>query len=145
MRALEKAAVRDGGGCNHRFGLFDMVLIKDTHVKAAGGPGNAVAKVRQSLGAGRSVAIEVEVQSAEEFREAIAERPNRIMLDNMTPGEMTACVALRNSLQPSVELEASGNVSKTTIVAIAETGVDFISAGSITHSARAVDIHLIIV
>ena len=145
MRLLEKEAVRHGGGSNHRFGLFDMVLIKDTHVKAAGGPGNAVAKVKQSLGPNRRVAIEVEVQTVAEFQMALREQPDRIMLDNMSTADMHACVALRDSEHAAIELEASGNVSKATIVVIAETGVDFISVGSVTHSVKAIDIHLVIV
>jgi nicotinate-nucleotide pyrophosphorylase (carboxylating) len=145
LRALEKQAVIHGGGRNHRFGLFDMILIKDTHVKAAGGVGPAMRKaqvfVKKSV---RKVKIEIEVQSIAEFKEALAYRPHRIMLDNMRIDDMASCVKLRDKSGSSVELEASGNVTAGTIVKIAETGVDFISVGSITHSAPALDIHLVI-
>jgi nicotinate-nucleotide pyrophosphorylase (carboxylating) len=145
LRALEKEAVVHGGGANHRFGLFDMVLIKDTHVKAAGGVAIAVKKaqafVKQTK---KNLTIEVETQSIAEFTEALACRPNRIMLDNMSVIDMAACVALAKKAGTPVEIEASGNVSAATITAIAETGVDFISVGSITHSVQALDIHLII-
>jgi nicotinate-nucleotide pyrophosphorylase (carboxylating) len=145
LRLLEKQAVVHGGGVNHRFGLFDMVLIKDTHVKAAGGVGNAIGKARAFLGADSVIKIEAEVQSVAEFKEALALRPDRIMLDNMDVPAMRGCVELRNAQAPGVELEASGNVTLKTIVPIAETGVDFISVGSITHSVQALDIHLVIV
>lgn len=145
LRALEKEAVVHGGGLNHRFGLFDMVLIKDTHVKAAGGIGPAMRKAQAFVKkSGRTMKIEVETQSVREFTEALACRPHRIMLDNMSIADVAACVILRDSSGIRVELEASGNVTADTIVKIAETGVDFISVGSITHSAPALDIHLII-
>lgn len=145
LRALEKQAVLDGGGCNHRFGLFDMVLIKDTHVAAAGGPGEAVRRVRSARAGMAPVKIEVEVQTAAQFDEALAERPERIMLDNMTPDLMKACVAKARASGVAVELEASGNVSLDTVASVAATGVDFVSAGCLTHSAPALDIHLVIV
>ncbi|MBD3243481.1 MAG: carboxylating nicotinate-nucleotide diphosphorylase [Chitinivibrionales bacterium] len=144
LRALEKKAVVDGGGCNHRFGLFDMVLIKDTHVKAAGGVGAAIRRVRDSLGSSSGLRVEAEVQSVASFEEALDERPDRIMLDNMSLDDMRACVARARDNGAAVELEASGNVSLETVRGIAETGVDFISAGCLTHSAPALDIHLVI-
>ena len=144
LRALEKKAVRDGGGHNHRFGLFDMVLIKHTHVAAAGGVAAAIRAVRAARAGKPAVAIEAEVGSVEEFREALAEHPDRIMLDNMSPAEMRECVALARRAKPRVELEASGNVTLDTVRAVAETGVDFISCGSITHSAPILDMHLVI-
>jgi nicotinate-nucleotide pyrophosphorylase (carboxylating) len=145
LRALEKEAVVHGGGLNHRFGLFDMVLIKDTHVKAAGGVGPAVRKAQAFVKkSGRKTKIEVETQSVGEFTEALSCRPHRIMLDNMSIADMAACVKLRVSSGVRVELEVSGNVTADTIANIAETGVDFISVGSITHSAPALDIHLVI-
>ncbi len=145
LRMLEKEAVVHGGGNNHRFGLFDMILIKDTHIKAAGGVGPAVRKAQEYARRTKAgVKIEVETQTIEEFQTALACKPDRIMLDNMSLADMAACVKLRGASGASVELEASGNVNVETIVAIAETGVDFISAGSITHSAPALDIHLVI-
>ncbi|MGD8389860.1 MAG: carboxylating nicotinate-nucleotide diphosphorylase [Desulfobacteraceae bacterium] len=144
LRSLEKRAVRAGGGRNHRFGLFDMILIKDTHVRSCGGPGKAVKKALAFQRQRPNLRIEVEVQSDAEFREALAAGPDRIMLDNMTPEAMAACVRFRDENAPGIELEASGNVTEKTLREIAETGVDFISVGGLTHSARALDIHLVI-
>jgi nicotinate-nucleotide pyrophosphorylase (carboxylating) len=145
LRMLEKQAVLHGGGCNHRVGLFDMILIKDTHVKRSGGVAQALSRAfswRRDNGS--SVAIEVEVQSEEEFAVALAMRPDRIMLDNMSVDMMRRCVERRNAAERSIELEASGNVTLGTIRTVAETGVDFISVGALTHSAPALDIHLLI-
>jgi len=145
LRALEKRAVLDGGGCNHRFGLFDMILIKDTHVKAAGGPAAAINRARSyASGMDRPVKIEVEVQSREEFEEALSMTPDRIMLDNMSIEIIKECVRRARSAHAPVELEASGSITADTIVAVAESGVDFISCGAITHSVKALDIHLVI-
>lgn len=145
LRQLEKRAVLSGGGTNHRFGLFDMILIKDTHVKAAGGVVPAIKKAKIWRESSASVAIEVEVQTLEEFKEALSQKPDRIMLDNMDVGTMKECVDLVRGRNLEVELEASGNVSAATIAAIAETGVDFISVGALTHSVKSLDIHLVIV
>jgi nicotinate-nucleotide pyrophosphorylase (carboxylating) len=144
MRILEKRAVIAGGGYNHRMGLFDMILIKDTHVKGAGGPGAAVQKAREFSKTKPEIKIEVEVQSTDEFFEAFEAQPNRIMLDNMTLDEMHECVEYRNNAGSSIELEASGNITEDTIRAIAETGVDYISVGALTHSVKALDIHLVL-
>jgi len=147
LRFLEKEAVRAGGGDNHRFGLHDMILIKDTHCRACGGPGRAVQRALRYRrnGEGRQgLRIEVEVQTRAEFREALSEGPDRIMLDNMSPEEMAACVRLRDAEAPGLELEASGNITEATIREVAESGVDFISAGGLTHSIRALDLHLVI-
>ncbi len=145
LRYFEKEAVIHGGGTNHRFGLFDMIMIKDTHVKAAGGPGEAVRRAKEFCQNNKDLKIEVEVQNIDEFKEAINEMPDRIMLDNMTCEDMRNCVNLKKSINRKIELEASGNVTKDTIKDIAETGVDFISVGAITHSVKALDIHLLIV
>jgi len=144
LRLLEKRAVAAGGGSNHRFGLFDMILIKDTHVRAAGSPAQAVALAQQYRRSRPAIKIEVEVQSPEEFYNAVSSGPDRIMLDNMRLKDMRTCVAFNKKLKKPVFLEASGNVTLENIRAIAATGVDFISSGAITHSARALDIHLII-
>lgn len=144
LRRFEKKAVADGGGCNHRFGLFDMILIKDTHVKRAGNVTNAVKAALAYRQEHRHLTIEVEVQSENEFQDALVCGPDRIMLDNMPPEAMRRCVKIRDERNPSIELEASGNVTLKTIAAIAETGVDFISSGALTHSAPSLDIHLII-
>jgi nicotinate-nucleotide pyrophosphorylase (carboxylating) len=145
LRRLEKRAVLAGGGRNHRFGLFDMILIKDTHVKAAGGVQAALRKAAAFRRDKPGLAIEVEVQSEAEFLEAVACAPDRIMLDNMDCAVMRRCVRMVREHNIAIELEASGNVNSATVRAIAETGVDFISVGSITHSVSAVDIHLLIV
>jgi nicotinate-nucleotide pyrophosphorylase (carboxylating) len=145
LRNLEKRAVTHGGGMNHRFGLFDMILIKDTHVKAAGGVAQALRKARPAIAAmNRAVKVEVEVQTPEELMEALPFAPDRIMLDNMSIAQMAECVKRVRSTAPGIELEASGNVDEHSVVPIAETGVDFISVGAITHSVKAMDIHLII-
>ncbi len=146
LRILEKEAVVHGGGTNHRIGLYDMIMAKDTHVKAAGGPDKAVQRARSWCHShGTDVKIEVEVENLDQFAKAIAVRPDRIMLDNMNCADMAKAVQLRNAEAPLVELEASGNVNETTIAAIAQTGVDFISVGAITHSVKALDIHLTLV
>ncbi len=144
MRILEKRAVIAGGGQNHRIGLFDMILIKDTHVKGAGGPAAAIKKARLFCKTHSDIKIEAEVQSKEEFYEAFSAQPDRIMLDNMNPDDMRICVEHRDAQVSSIELEASGNISEETIRVIAETGVDYISVGALTHSVLALDIHLII-
>jgi len=137
LRALDKLAVRQGGGENHRFGLYDMVLVKDNHIAAAGSISEAIRRVRQ--GDGKHLPIEVEVKSMAELREALALQPDRIMLDNMSLEDMRRAVALAAG---QVELEASGNVTLENVSAVAATGVDFISVGALTHSPRALDISL---
>jgi len=144
LRFLEKEAVVHGGGSNHRFGLYDMILIKDTHVAAAGGqPDKAVILSREnSKKLGISAKIEVEVQNLKEFNDALTAAPDRIMLDNMSVSDMKIAVEKRNEKKTQIELEASGGITKETIVKIAETGVDFISVGALTHSVKSLDIHL---
>ena len=145
LRYFEKLAVLHGGGCNHRFGLFDMILIKDTHVKRAGGVGKALVNALNFRGNDTSLKIEVEVQSVAELEEALQFDPDRIMLDNMSIADMKKSVEIVELSGKHAELEASGNITLTTIAAVAETGVDFISCGSITHSAPSLDIHLVII
>jgi nicotinate-nucleotide pyrophosphorylase (carboxylating) len=145
LRYLEKAAVSHGGGCNHRIGLFDMILIKDTHVKRAGGVGPALKKALAYRGENSPLKIEVEIQSIKELEEAISFNPDRIMLDNLDIPTMTECVAITKNSNKNIELEASGNITLQTIARVAETGVDFISSGALTHSAPSLDIHLVIV
>ncbi len=137
LRMVDKYAVRMGGGQNHRVGLFDMVLIKDNHISAAGGITSAVRKAREYYG--DKYAIEVEVKSLTELDEAISLRVDRIMLDNMDLDTMRNAVQMTNGRIP---LEASGNVNLTNVRQIAETGVDFISSGSLTHSAPTLDISM---
>jgi nicotinate-nucleotide pyrophosphorylase (carboxylating) len=137
LRALEKYAVRCGGGFNHRFGLDDAILIKDNHIAAAGGIAPAVERAR--AGAAHMLKIEVEVDTLEQLEEALALRVDTILLDNMAPPELLRAVALARG---RAVLEASGNVTIATVRAIAETGVDYISSGAITHSAPNLDVAL---
>jgi nicotinate-nucleotide pyrophosphorylase (carboxylating) len=137
LRALEKYAVRCGGGANHRFGLDDAILIKDNHVAACGGVGAALQRVREH--AGHMVKIEVEVDSLDQLREALDHRPDVIMLDNFALPDLEAAVALAAG---RTVLEASGGVDLATVQAIARTGVDYISVGALTHSAPILDIGL---
>jgi nicotinate-nucleotide pyrophosphorylase (carboxylating) len=138
LRALEKAAVAAGGATNHRFGLFDAILIKENHAAIAGGVGEAV---RQARAAAPGVPLEVECRTVEEVDEALAAGAPRLLLDNMGPDELRAIVA---RVGGRAELEASGNVTLETIRAAADTGVAFISVGAITHSAPALDLSLIL-
>lgn len=137
LRLLEKYAVRCGGGFNHRFGLDDAVLIKDNHLVAAGGIKPAIERVRAGLG--HMAKIELEVDSLAQLEEALALGVDTILLDNMTPDMLRQAVALARG---RAALEASGNVTLATVRAIAETGVDYISSGSITHSAPSLDVAL---
>lgn len=139
LRLLDKQAVAAGGGTNHRIGLFDMVLIKENHVAAAGGIEAAVERVRNQDQRKRK--IEVEVRNLDELQQALALNVDQIMLDNMTPAQMGEAVKLVNGKTP---LEASGNVSLETVRTIAETGVDFISVGKLTHSVEAFDISFLL-
>ncbi len=137
MRQLEKYAVRIGGGYNHRFGLYDMIMLKENHISSAGSITRAVALVRKN---DTSHKLEVEVTNLEELAEAVSCGVDRVMLDNMSLSDMREAV---NHYHGKVELEASGNVNLSTISDIAATGVDFISSGSMTHSYKSMDISLI--
>ncbi len=139
-RVLEKYAVRLGGGANHRFGLFDGILIKDNHIAAAGGITPAVARARH--GAPHTLKIEVEVQDLAGLEEAIAAGADIVLLDNMDEATLAQAVRLAGG---RVRLEASGGMSLDRVGRVAATGVDFISVGALTHSAPAVDIHMKIV
>jgi nicotinate-nucleotide pyrophosphorylase (carboxylating) len=137
LRQLEKYSVRMGGGTNHRFGLYDGVLIKDNHIKAVGSIAKAIESARRK--AHHLLKIEVETKTLDEVREALAAKADIILLDNMPLDMIRESVKLING-QASVE--ASGNVTFETIREIGETGVDFISSGSLTHSASAADISM---
>ncbi|MFQ6092910.1 MAG: carboxylating nicotinate-nucleotide diphosphorylase [bacterium] len=140
LRIVEKYAVRVGGGRNHRAGLYDMVLIKDNHLKIVGGIKEAVAKCRQGWSNAR---VEVEVRSVAEVKEAVEAGVDRIMLDNMGLDEMREAIAYireKGRADQGLEIEASGGIGPENVRAVAETGVDFISVGALTHSARALDI-----
>lgn len=137
LRALEKYAVRVGGGRNHRLGLDDGILIKDNHLRIAGSVAAAIARTHRAAPPG--IRVEVEVETLDELREALAAGADMILLDNMPPALMREAVVL---VAGRVPLEASGGVTLETVRAIAETGVDFISAGALTHSAGSLDIAL---
>lgn len=137
LRALEKYAVRCGGGVNHRFGLDDAILIKDNHVAACGSVGEAVRRAKAY--AGHLMKVEVEVDNLVQFHEALAADPDVVMLDNFSLADMAEAVRLGKG---RVVLEASGGVTLETVRAIAETGVDVISVGALTHSAKVLDIGL---
>ena len=139
LRFFDKWAVVLGGGRNHRYGLFDMALIKENHIVAAGGITAAVGRVRNNDAEGRP--IEVEVTNLAELEEALVLDVDRIMLDNMSLAEMREAVLITNGRTP---LEASGNVNLQTVTDIAATGVDCISVGSLTHSVMALDISLLL-
>ena len=143
-RDLEKAAVRDGGGVNHRMGLYDMVLIKENHIAAAGGIVSALETVRAANGAG--LPVEIEVRSLDELRVVLEIGVERVLLDNMSPDDLRRAVALsRASADGGPALEASGNVTLDTVAAVAATGVDLISVGALTHSAPVADLSLRVV
>jgi len=137
LRNLEKYAVRCGGGVNHRFGLDDAILIKDNHIAACGSVGEALRRARAF--AGHLVKIEVEVDNLDQLREALEYGPDVVMLDNFGPDQLREAVALTAG---RAVLEASGGVNLDTVRAIAETGVDIISVGALTHSAPVLDIGL---
>ncbi|MBP7587803.1 MAG: carboxylating nicotinate-nucleotide diphosphorylase [Thermoanaerobaculia bacterium] len=137
LRALEKYAVRCGGGANHRFGLDDAVLIKDNHLVAAGGVRAAIERARAA--AGHLVKIECEVQTTAQLEEALAARADVILLDNMTPPELADAV---RRIRGRAIAEASGGITLDTVRAVAESGVDLISVGWITHSAPTLDVAL---
>ncbi|MFM7072581.1 MAG: carboxylating nicotinate-nucleotide diphosphorylase [Planctomycetota bacterium] len=148
-RRLEKYAVRCGGARNHRLGLFDAVLIKDNHLAFAGAlsPAEAVRRTKQHLaehgdGGIRDAMVEIEVDTLEQLRAVLPEGPDIVLLDNMTLSELKEAVAIRSELGPSVELEASGGIQLATLRAVAETGIDRISSGALTHSAVAFDFGL---
>jgi nicotinate-nucleotide pyrophosphorylase (carboxylating) len=145
-RALEKYAVRCGGGCNHRMGLYDAVLIKDNHLAWLGqsDPRDDIAAAVASARAYAPFAtvIEVEVDSLEQLDRALRCRPDIILIDNFGPAEVAKAVQRRDALAPDIELEASGGVTLESVAALAQTGVDRISVGALTHSAPALDIAL---
>lgn len=139
LRAVEKYAVRVGGGINHRTGLYDGVLIKENHIAAAGGIAEAVSRARAYIP--HTLKIEIETETPGQVEEALAAGADIIMLDNMDCDTMRDCVAL---IGGRAQVEASGGVNLETVRAIAETGVDIISVGALTHSARAMDISMLL-
>ena len=140
LRLAQKYAVRCGGGTNHRIGLFDAILVKENHIAAAGSIAGAVSEARRVAA---KVLLEVEVESLSQLREALDARVDRILLDNFSlDGLRTAVQTTRAHPNAHIELEASGNLSLETLRAVADTGVDFISAGSLTKHVRAVDLSM---
>jgi nicotinate-nucleotide pyrophosphorylase (carboxylating) len=139
LRTAQKYAVRVGGGHNHRIGLFDMILIKENHIMAAGSIARAVASARAS---GARVPVEVEVENLDELRQAIAAGADIVMLDEFSLEAMREAVAVNRGAERPVKLEASGGVTQQTIRDIALTGVDYISVGSITKHVQAVDLSM---
>jgi nicotinate-nucleotide pyrophosphorylase (carboxylating) len=138
LRALEKRAVRDGGGLNHRAGLYDAILIKENHAALAGGVGAAVRAARERF---PDAVVQVECRTPEEIDEALEAGAPRLLLDNMSPEELRAAVA---RIGDRASTEASGGVTLQTVRSVAEAGLDFVSVGALTHSAPALDLSLIL-
>jgi nicotinate-nucleotide pyrophosphorylase (carboxylating) len=154
QRLLEKRSVLHGGGSNHRIGLYDMILIKDNHIAAAGSITQAVQLTREYLGSFdcreqfgecEKIQVEVEVTNEAELVEAIESGVDRLLLDNQSPESLKQLVNRARALNPKIELEASGNVTLDTVAAMAASGVDFISSGALTHSAPNADFSLRVV
>jgi nicotinate-nucleotide pyrophosphorylase (carboxylating) len=142
FRFLDKCAVKMGGGKNHRIGLFDMFLIKDNHIKAAGSVTEAIVKAKEyKQSKNLEAKIEVEIKDIVEFKEALVEGADIIMLDNMNREDILECVKLNNGAS---KLEISGNVTIETVGKIADTGVDYISSGALTHSVKGLDLSLLV-
>lgn len=146
LRVLEKRAVVAGGGTNHRAGLHDMILIKENHIAAAGSIARAVADAIEynQTTAIQTLAIEVETRNLDEVKEAVALEIDRIMLDNFSIGDVAAAVKQVRTVKPDLEIEASGNINLDNVRDYADAGVDFVSVGSITHSAPALDLSMTI-
>lgn len=140
LRVLDKLAVKHGGGTNHRMGLYDMAMIKDNHIKMAGGIAKAVEQVRSKIAEG--IKIEVETTNLDEVRQAIEAGADIIMLDNMGNTEMTEAVSIIRAADKGIKTEASGNMSIPRLIEVAATGVDFISVGALTHTVKGMDISM---
>jgi nicotinate-nucleotide pyrophosphorylase (carboxylating) len=139
LRVMEKYAVRTGGGYNHRFGLSDMVLIKDNHIEIAGGIKPAVQAIRKGS---QKAFIEVEVRTMQELEEALSLDIDRIMLDNMNAAQITEATRLIRTHSKTIEIEVSGGITLDALDALAATGIDYVSVGALTHSAPALDISM---
>ena len=140
LRVLDKMAVKHGGGTNHRMGLYDMAMIKDNHIKMAGGIAKAVEQVRARNAQG--IKIEVETTNLDEVHQAIAAGADIIMLDNMDTQTMTEAVKIINAANKGIKTEASGNMSIPRLKEVAATGVDYISVGALTHTVKGMDISM---
>jgi nicotinate-nucleotide pyrophosphorylase (carboxylating) len=139
LRSLEKAAVAAGGGTNHRMGLYDAILIKENHAAIAGGVGKAVRRAREAR---PDLAVEVECRDLNEVREGVEAGADRLLLDNMSPIELSEAVGAVRGSGDGPELEASGGITLVNVREIAETGVDYVSVGALTHSAPALDLSM---
>ncbi|HPY82555.1 MAG: carboxylating nicotinate-nucleotide diphosphorylase [Bacteroidales bacterium] len=140
LRLLEKYAVRIGGGFNHRIGLYDMILIKDNHIDFAGGVAAAITKTKEYLRAkGKHLKIEVEARTFEEIQEILQFDVDRILIDNFTPEETVRAIKIING---ACETESSGGITKESILAYAQAGVDYISVGALTHQIKSLDLSL---
>ena len=139
LRLAQKYAVRCGGGRNHRMGLYDMVLVKENHIIAAGSIAAAIQTARSSS---PGVPVEIEVESLTEFREALGAAPDVIMLDEFTHADMRTAVVERNAASSAVRIEASGGLDLQSVRAVAELGIDYISIGALTKHLRAIDLSL---
>jgi len=140
LRVLDKLAVKHGGGTNHRMGLYDMAMIKDNHIKMAGGIAKAVEQVRSKIADG--IKIEVETTNLDEVRQAIEAGADIIMLDNMGNEMMAQAVSIIKAAGKDIKTEASGNMSIPRLLEVAATGVDFISVGALTHTVKGMDISM---
>ena len=140
LRVLDKMAVKHGGGTNHRMGLYDMAMIKDNHIKMAGGIAKAVEQVRSRILS--DIKIEVEATNLDEVKQAIEAGADIIMLDNMSNAAMTEAVAVIRKAEKGIKTEASGNMNIERLHEVAETGVDFISVGALTHTVKGMDISM---
>ena len=140
LRVLDKLAVKHGGGTNHRMGLYDMAMIKDNHIKMAGGIAKAVEQVRSKIADG--IKIEVETTNLDEVRQAIEAGADIIMLDNMGNEMMAQAVSIIKAAGKDIKTEASGNMSIPRLLEVASTGVDFISVGALTHTVKGMDISM---
>ena len=140
LRVLDKMAVKHGGGTNHRMGLYDMAMIKDNHIKMAGGIAKAVEQVRARIAQG--IKIEVETTNLDEVHQAIAAGADIIMLDNMDTQTMAEAVKIINAANKGIKTEASGNMSIPRLKEVAATGVDYISVGALTHTVKGMDISM---
>jgi nicotinate-nucleotide pyrophosphorylase (carboxylating) len=139
LRALEKAAVRAGGGTNHRMGLFDAILIKENHAALAGGVGEAVRRAREAR---PDLPVEVECRDLDEVRQGAEAGADRLLLDNMTPAQLQEAVSAARGGGDGPELEASGGITLENVAEFAASGVDFVSVGALTHSAPALDLSM---
>jgi len=141
MRESEKKATRDGGAENHRMGLFDMMLIKDNHIKTAGGIDN-ILKILKSKRRSINTKVEIEVSTLDELKKVLPCRFDRIMLDNFTPHMVREAIRMREEMDVDVEFELSGGVKLENIEEFARTGIEYISVGALTHSANGLDMSL---